>query len=107
MAALVLLGLPKDVEELAGRGKWLREKAVIAAVIRKRTGVGNRWIARRFAMGQESSVVRAVGRAKEDAVERQRMQDLEKRLAADYQDRPQCGPTPMPRIATSLVDAPG
>jgi hypothetical protein len=84
--SLALLGLPDEVEKLAGRGKWLEEKAVIAAVIRQRTGVGNRWIARRLAMGQESSVVRAVRRAKENATEVKRMQDLEIQLAAYYRD---------------------
>lgn len=84
--SLALLGLPDEVEKLAGRGKWLEEKAVIAAVIRQRTGVGNRWIARRLAMGQESSVVRAVRRAKENATEVKRRQDLEIQLAAYYRD---------------------
>ena len=84
--SLAILGMPDAAEELAGRGRGLQEKAVIAAVIRKKTGVGNRWIARRLAMGQESSVVRAVRRAQEDVVERRRMRNLEKRLAADYRD---------------------
>ena len=84
--SLAMLGMPVEAEDLAGRGKWLQEKAVIAAVIRKRTGVGNRWIAQRLAMGQESSVVRAVRRAKENAAQKKRMKDLEKWLAADYRD---------------------
>lgn len=54
------------VEKLRGRGKWIREKAVIAAVIRKRTGVGNLWIARRLEMGHEGSVTRAVRWAREE-----------------------------------------
>ena len=53
----------------------LLEKAVIAALIRKRTGVSNRWIARRLGMSQESSVIRAVWRTKEDAREAERMLD--------------------------------
>ena len=61
----------------------LLEKAVIAALIRKRTGVSNRWIARRLGMGQESSVIRAVRRTKEYAREAERMLDLENRLPAD------------------------
>ncbi len=83
-ASLALLGLPDDAEKLAGRGRWLQEKTVIAAVIRKRTGVGNRWIARRLGMGQERSVIRAVRRTKEDAREARTMLDLENRLVADY-----------------------
>ena len=85
-ASLALLGLPDDLEKLAGRGRWLKEKAVIAAVIRQRMGVGNRWIARRLAMGEKSSVVRAVRRAKETATEMRRMQDLGNPLEADYRD---------------------
>ena len=85
-ASLALLGLPDAVKKLAGRGRWLKEKAVIAAVIRQRTGVGNRWIAERLAMGEESSVVRAVRRAKENATEKKRMQNLKKQLEADYRD---------------------
>jgi hypothetical protein len=64
----------------------LQEKAVIAALIRKRTGVGNRWIARRLSMGQESSVIRAVRRTKENAAEARKIEDLEKQLTADYRD---------------------
>ena len=85
-ACLALLGLPDDAEKLAGRGRWLQEKAVIAAVIRKRTGVGNRWIARRLGMGQESSVIRAVRKTKEDGSAARKMRDLENRLAADCRD---------------------
>jgi hypothetical protein len=65
-----------------------RYKAVVvnAALIRKRTGVSNRWIAGRLGMGQESSVIRAVRRTKEYAGEAERMLDLENRLPADYRD---------------------
>ena len=59
---------------------------MIAAVIRKRTGVGNRWIARRFGMGQESSMIPAVRRTKENAAQSGKIEDLEKQLAADYRD---------------------
>ena len=85
-ASLALLGLPDGAEQLAGRGRWLLGKAVIAALIRKRTGVSNRWIAGRLGMGQESCVIRAVRRTKEYAREVERMLDLENRLPADYRD---------------------
>jgi hypothetical protein len=85
-ASLALPGLPDDAEKLAGRGRWLQEKAVIAAMIRKRTGVGNRWITRRLGMGQESSVIRAVRRTKEDGSDARKMRGLENRFAADYRD---------------------
>lgn len=86
LASLALLGLPDSAEQLAGRGRWLLEKAVIAALIRKRTSVSNRWIAGRLGMGQESSVIRAVRRTKEDAREAGKMHDLENRLPADYRN---------------------
>jgi hypothetical protein len=87
-ASLALPGLPDDAEKLAGRGRCLQEKAVIAAMIRKRTGVGKRWIARRLGMGQESSVIRAVRRTNEDGSDARKMRGLENRLAADYRDWP-------------------
>ena len=62
---------PKEV-------KWLEEKAVIATVIQKRTGVGNRWIAKRLGMGHEGSVTRAVRWTPDDAVARTRIAELER-----------------------------
>ena len=64
----------------------MQAKAVIAALIRKRTGIGNRWIVRRLGMGQESSVIRAVRRIKENAAEARKIEDLKKQLTADYRD---------------------
>jgi REP element-mobilizing transposase RayT len=63
---LAALGLPDVADDLRGRGKWIREKAAIAAVIRKRTGVGNLWISGRLEMGHEGSVTRAVRWVRED-----------------------------------------
>ena len=83
---LALLGLPKDHGLLVGRGRWLEEKAVVAALIRKRTGVGNRWIAKRLGMGQEGSVTRAVRWAREDAAGMKKVAELERRLVLDYHD---------------------
>jgi len=83
---LALLGLPDDSALLAGRGRWLVEKAVIAAMIRKRTGAGNRWIAKRLGMGHEGSVTRAARWAREDVVGRTRVAALEKMLVLDYRD---------------------
>jgi hypothetical protein len=37
-------------------------------------------------MGQESSVIRAVRRIKENAAEARKIEDLEKQLTADYRD---------------------
>ena len=55
-AALLHLGLPEDPAQLTGRGKWLDEKALVVALVRKRTGVRNRWIADRLGMTSEGSV---------------------------------------------------
>lgn len=65
-AGLASLGMPDAPFDLAGRGRWMLEKGAIAAVIRKRTGVSNRWIAGRLGMGHESSVTHAAKRARED-----------------------------------------
>ena len=59
-AALTALGLPESPDLLSGRGKWVAEKALVAALIRKRTGVLNQWVAKRLAMGMAGSVTRAV-----------------------------------------------
>ena len=81
---LAALGLPDAAFELRGRGKWTREKAVIAAVIRKRTGVGNLWIAGRLEMGHEGSVTRAVRWVREAKEGRKLEKSLEAML--DYRD---------------------
>ncbi len=81
---LAALGVPDAAFELRGRGKWIREKAVIAAVIRKRTGVGNLWIAGRLEMGHEGSVTRAVRWVREDSEGRKLEKSLEAML--DYRD---------------------
>ena len=73
-SGLRVLGLPDDPVELAGRGKWAEEKALVAALVRGRTGVRNGWVASRLAMGHEVAVTRAVRRIRES-------RDLAKRLA--------------------------
>ena len=81
-AALTALGLPHCVTELCGRGKWLREKALIAAIVRKRTGVRNAWVAERLGMGHESSVTRAVRQTANDAEMQAKQQEVEGTLEA-------------------------
>ena len=85
-AGLAALGLPDDPATLPGRGKWLQEKAVVAALVRKRTGVGNRWIAGRLGMGHEGNVTRAARLAREDAATGRRLEELEKQLVLDFRD---------------------
>ncbi len=81
---LAAFEMPDSLAELVGRGKWMREKGVIATVIRKRTGVLNRWIADRLGMGHESCVSRAVREIREDQEARLSGETLEKVL--DFKD---------------------
>jgi putative transposase len=75
--ALELLGLPGDSADLRGRGKWKDETELVAALVRKRTGMPNRWVAERLGMGHEVSVTRAVRRFREDRKQAARLNDLE------------------------------
>ena len=60
------LGLPRGKRGLEGRGKWRDEKALLAALVRERTGVKNAWVAERLAMRHEFHVTRAVKRVREE-----------------------------------------
>jgi len=64
-AGLASMGLPARGEGLAGRGKWLEEKSVLAALVRRRTGVRNAWVAERLGMGGEANVTVALRRVRE------------------------------------------
>jgi putative transposase len=78
--ALSALGLPEDAGSLTGRGKWKLEKDLVAALVRKRTGMGNAWVAARLGMGHEVSVTRAVRRTREDKAARGKLNELEATL---------------------------
>jgi REP element-mobilizing transposase RayT len=65
-AGLAWMGLPVKAKDLVGRGRWLDEKAVLASLIRRRTGVRNAWVADRLGMGTEGNVTRALRRAREE-----------------------------------------
>lgn len=54
------LGLPSTPAELVGRKSWVEEKSSIAVLIRKRTGVKNRCVSERLAMGHDGNVTRAI-----------------------------------------------
>lgn len=79
-AALEELGAPKDAVLLSGRGVWKDEKEMVAALVRGRTAVTNRWVAARLGMGHEVSVTRAVRRFRDDAKPSRRLKALEKKL---------------------------
>jgi len=75
---LKALGLPGEPTGLMGRGKWMEEKALLASLIRKRTGARNGWVASRLAMGHEVMVTRAVRKVREDRALGKRLAELEK-----------------------------
>ena len=78
--ALAAMGLPGDTANLTGRGKWKLEKELVAALVRKRTGIANAWVAARLGMGHEVSVTRAVRRTREDNAARAKLNELEAKL---------------------------
>lgn len=82
VAALRKIGLPEMTSELEGRGKWNEEKALIATLIRKRTGVKNRWVAGRLAMGHEGNVTRAIRKVEGNPVLKSKLAELELMLVS-------------------------
>lgn len=66
VAGLCELGMPSDAAGLAALRKGDERKALIAALVRKRTGAGTDWIAARLAMGHPGSVSRLVGKVAKD-----------------------------------------
>jgi hypothetical protein len=80
--ALDLLGLPGTPAELTGRGKWKDETELVAALVRKRTGMPNRWVASRLGMGHEVAVTRAVRRFRDDRKQAKRLNALEMQVEA-------------------------
>ena len=75
-------GLPVKASELEGKGKWIEEKALIAVLIRKRTGVKNQWVAGRLAMGHEGNVTRAIRRVNGNPVRKTKLAKLEAMLVS-------------------------
>jgi putative transposase len=82
LAALRALDAPTEASQLFGKGKWVDETAVVAALIRKRTGVRNRWVAERLGMGHEGNVTRAIRRVNEYPAWKSRFADLEALLVS-------------------------
>jgi len=82
VAALREMGLPPEVAALAGKGRWTEEKALVAVLIRKRTGVRNRWVAGRLAMGHEGNVTRAIRRVNGNPARKSKLADLESMLVS-------------------------
>jgi hypothetical protein len=82
VAALLELGLPPEASGLAGKGRWAEEKSLIAALIRKGTGVRNSWVAGRLAMGHEGNVTRAIRKVNGSPARKSRLTDLEAMLVS-------------------------
>ena len=80
LGATAGLGLPSAFEDLAllRKGDW--RKAMLAALIRKRIGAGNAWIASRLGMGHPGSVSRIVGMIRDNTKQSKELQHLEKML---------------------------
>ncbi|WP_234045627.1 hypothetical protein, partial [Haloferula rosea] len=79
-AGLEWMRLPLKAKDLVGRGRWLDEKAVLASLIRARTGVRNAWVADRLGMGTEGNVTRAVRRVREEKRLGRMLKDCERML---------------------------
>ena len=86
MAGLRALGVPTEAAQLHGKGKWVEETALVAVLIRQRTGVKNRWVAGRLGMGHEGNVTRAIRRVNEHPVRKIKLARLEAMLVS--RDRP-------------------
>ncbi len=78
--ALRAVGLPVGVEGLSELRKGDGGKVLVAALLRKRTAVGNRWLAERLAMGHTSAVSRLVSAFLKDGGSQKRLIELEKML---------------------------
>jgi putative transposase len=78
--ALQELGLPTGKRELSELRKGDKGKVLVAALLRKRTSVGNRWLTERLAMGHISALSRLLGEFGQDAGNVRRLVKLEKML---------------------------
>ncbi|MGL5018704.1 MAG: transposase [Luteolibacter sp.] len=82
VAALRALDAPTEASQLFGKGKWVDETSVVAALIRKRTGVRNRWVAERLGMGHDGNVTRAIRRVNEYPAWKSKLLSLEAMLVS-------------------------
>lgn len=82
VAALRALDAPTEAEELSGKGKWIDETSVVAALLLKKTGVRNRWVAERLGMGHEGNVTRAIRRVNQFPAWKSRLRELEAMLVS-------------------------
>jgi putative transposase len=81
--ALAASGFSSERKDLEGMRKGDRAKVLVAALLRKRTAVGNGWIAERLSMGHPGSVSRLVVAASKDAKHESELKKLIKLLKCD------------------------
>lgn len=81
--ALVAVGLPQDTGSLSELRKGDGGKILVAALLRKHTSAGNRWLAQRLAMGHTGSVSRLVVAFGKNKANRKKLSELEKMLKCD------------------------
>ena len=74
------LGLPTRKADLTGHGRWVPEKSLLAALVRRRTGVRNAWLAERLGMNHEVNVTAALRRVRESKELGKRLARLEKEI---------------------------
>lgn len=82
LVALRARGIPTEAAQLHGKGKWIEETTLVTVLIRKRTGVKNRWVAERLGMGHEGNVTRAIRRVNEHPVRKSNLANLEAMLVS-------------------------
>ena len=63
-----------------GKNVFEGDKELVAALVRKRTGIPNRWVAHRQGMVHEVGATRAVRRFRDDRKLNERLNALEKKL---------------------------
>ena len=78
--AAEILGVDGRRGKLDGRGRFLEEKALLAWLVKSRTGVSNGWVAGRLGTGHPTSVSKAVRRVTEDPRLLRKARDLGKAL---------------------------
>jgi REP element-mobilizing transposase RayT len=81
--ALAATGLPPDTGSLSELRKGDGGKILVAALLRKHTSAGNRWLAQRLAMGHTGSVSRLMGAFGKNKANRKKLSELEKMLKCD------------------------
>jgi len=80
---LSAVGLPPDTGAHSGLPKGHGGKILVAALLRKHTSAGNRWLAQRLAMGHTGSVSRLVRASGKDMANLEKLRELEKMLKCD------------------------